>query len=272
MYISVQISGSTLIWSLNRPDRRHALGPTIGAELLQLLTELKTRCNLWLEQEAAGEPPYRCLVIRASPVRRAEGAPVWIAGGDLKELSELQNPAEGRAYAAEWARIAVNLQLLPIPVIAVIQGQAIGGGVELALAADLRIATHESEFHFKQLEVGLATGYGSSQRLVNLVGLARATDLLLRCRRLSAQEALALGLINDLAHDDAALEILLASLCEDLSKLSAKGLMVQKRMLQAPHMTQQSHLIERELDLFESLWMSPSHRYFLKKFIVNAKV
>jgi len=266
MYISIHKQDSALVWSLDRPDRFHALGPLIGAELLQLSINLENELRPFADNNSLQEPPYRCLVIRAHPVRRGNNQPIWIAGGDLKELAQLEQPADGRAYASEWARISSILQSLPIPVLAAIQGAAIGGGAELALAADIRLATKESSLHFKQLEVGLATGYGSCQRLISLVGLSRATDLLLRCRKISATEAQALGLINDIAENDEELEKLIEHVTQAFAGLSAKGIMVQKQMLQGPFADRQSHWVEKELDLFQSLWMSESHRQFLQKF------
>lgn len=255
-----------MVWSIERPDRFHALGPLMGAELFQRLTALEDELKAFAENPGVQDPPYRCLILRAQPVRRVQNQPIWIAGGDLKELAQIPKPADGRAYASEWARIGMMLQSLPIPVIAAIQGAAIGGGAELALAADLRLATRESSLHFKQLEVGLATGYGSCQRLISLIGLARASDLLLRCRQLSAEAALNLGLINELAENDEELDKLVQSVVQDFTGLSARSLMAQKRMLQGPFVDKKSKLVERELDLFEQLWMQPAHAKFLQKF------
>lgn len=269
MYISVQKQDSVLSWTIRRPDRLNALGPIIGAELLELVMQLERELEPFRTDPRLEEPPYRGLILRAEPVRRGQNPPVWIAGGDLKELAQLPSSADGRAYAAEWAQIGLILQGLPIPTLAVIQGAAIGGGAELALAADLRIATTESSLHFKQLEVGLATGYASCQRLVTLVGQARATDLLLRCRRLSASEAQNLGLINDLAADDAELETLLTSVIQDWRRLSPRSLMIQKHMLQGPFVDKKPQWADRELDLFQQLWMHPAHARFLRKFMGN---
>lgn len=269
MYISVQKQDSVLIWTIDRPDRLNALGPLIGGELLQLVMQLEQELQPFAIDRGMEEPPYRGLILRAQPVRRGQNQPIWIAGGDLKELSQLTAPADGRAYASEWAQIGLILQGLPIPVVAAIQGAAIGGGAELALAADLRLATQESSLHFKQLEVGLATGYASCQRLVNLVGLARATDLLLRCRRLSAAEAQSLGLINDLVENDEALEKLITTVIQDFKRLSPRSLMIQKQMLQGPFVDKKPQWADRELDLFQQLWMHPQHEKFLRQFMGN---
>ncbi len=267
MYISVQKQDSVLTWTIDRPDRLNALGTLIGAELLQLCMQLELELRPFTTDRGMEEPPYRCLVLRAQPVRRGQNQAIWIAGGDLKELAQLSAPADGRAYASEWAQIGLILQGLPIPVIAAIQGAAIGGGAELALAADLRIATRESSLHFKQLEVGLATGYASCQRLVNLVGLARATDLLFCSRKLTANEAQSFGLINEIAENDETFETLIKTVIQDFKRLSAKSLMIQKQMLAGPFVEKRAQWAEHELDLFQQLWMHPAHEKFLRKFI-----
>ncbi|MFY7927804.1 MAG: enoyl-CoA hydratase/isomerase family protein [Oligoflexus sp.] len=266
MHLTISQRDTAQIWRIERPDRLNALGPTLGQELLDALKHLQDQLARWAADPDQGDPPYRTLVIDAAPINSGSDTPIWIAGGDLKELRELKAPEEGRSYAWMLAELCNGLQDLPIPVLAVIDGLAIGGGVELALAADLRLASRRSSFHFKQLEVGLATGYGSCQRLIALVGQARATDLLLRCRRLSATEAQALGLINDLCEQAEDLGPALSEILEGLARLSSQGLKVQKKMLHAPFHDERGHLVQQELDDFATLWMHPSHKRFLDHF------
>jgi enoyl-CoA hydratase/carnithine racemase len=271
MYVSVQKQSSMLVWSIDRPERLNALGPTIGQELHSLAEALEQELASFKEGSSEQDPPYRALLLRARPVRNERRPTIWIAGGDLQELQLLEQKNEGRAYSLQWSRIIDILQDLPIPVIAAIQGAAIGGGAELALAADLRFATEDSSLHFKQLEVGLATGYGSCQRLVQLTGLSRATELLFRCQQISATKARDYGLIHETTVDDAALETLLHEFEQNLKRLSAKGLKVQKKMLTGPWREQKTAWLEQELDLFSSLWMDGAHRQFLETFRTKTK-
>lgn len=266
MHLSVTEQDKALIWCLKRPERLNALGPTIGQELLGLLKKLQDELTAWRDGGLQNEPPYRCLVLTAEPVASGRQGPVWVAGGDLKELELLTQPEEGRSYAWLFAEICVGLQDLPIPVVAVIDGLAIGGGVELALAADLRIATRRSALYFKQLEAGLTTGYGSCQRLVALVGLAKATDLLLRCRCVEAEEAYRLALFNELVDNAAELEDRLGHILLTFNRLAPASLATQKTMLQLLYHDQRGGLAQRELDLFETLWMQPAHKKFLEGF------
>ncbi len=269
IYLSVTQHESFLHWQLQRPERRNALGPTLGQALRQALDALQSELKLWQEQnDLSLSPPYRGLVLSADVSgSNAPSTPVWIAGGDLKELAQLSTPQEGRAYATSFATIGQDLQNLPIPVIAAIDGLVIGGGVEFALAADLRISTQRSAFHFKQLEVGLSTGYASCQRLVALVGEARATDLLLLRRCLSSSDAKAYGLLNEVVEDQTELIGLLNSWEKEFSALSPWSLAAQKRMLQGRSALGRDVCTEKELTWFEELWMHPWHRRFLQKFL-----
>ncbi len=270
MHLSVSTDGKVMNWHLHRPDRFNALGPSLGQELLNALRALQGTLADWDRKDGSREPAIRSLVITATAVHIGRESPIWIAGGDLKELQSLVEPSEGRSYAWLLAELCSGLQDLPIPVIAAIDGLAIGGGAELAIAADLRLATQRSAFHFKQLEVGLATGYGSCQRLIALVGQARATDLLLRCRRLSATEALPLGLVNELVEKPDDLAQSIKELTHDFSQISAQALRSQKFMLQQPSHDRRGHLIQGELDAFEDLWMQPAHKKFLSGFSERA--
>ncbi len=272
IYLAVTREQHCLRWHLQRGERRNALGPTLGQALQDALASSEAELRQWYEvQNQDEEPPYRCLVISAESVAAREGsAPIWIAGGDLKELAELRTAAEGRAYAESFISLTTGLQDLPIPVLVLVDGLAIGGGAELALAGDLRFATARSEFHFKQLEVGLTTGYGTCQRLVSLLGQARATDLLLLRRKLTASEALASQLLNEVAQDALALEALARETVKAFARLSPWALAAQKKMLQAPALTHRAQLMNAELKLFEGLWMHGWHKEFLAKWSLKS--
>ena len=94
-----------------------------------------------------------------------------------------------------------NLALLPMPVIAAMNGDAFGGGLELALACDIRVAAHEAHMGLTECSLGIIPGAGGTQRLPNVIGFAKALELILTAKKLSAEEALQLGLINYRAKD-----------------------------------------------------------------------
>jgi enoyl-CoA hydratase len=123
------------------------------------------------------------------------GEKAFIAGADIAELARL-GAAEGRAYVASGQHVLDLIENLGKPVIAAVNGFALGGGCELAMACALRIAADSARFGQPEVKLGLIPGYGGTQRLARIVGKGRALDLLLTGRTVDAAEALAMGLVS----------------------------------------------------------------------------
>jgi 2-oxoglutaroyl-CoA hydrolase len=161
--------------------------------------------------------------VRSVVVTGAGGA--FTAGGDIASFLE--------AGPEELSRLHWNVaapERCPKPVIARLQGYAFGVGLELALACDFRIASEDAELALPEVKLGMIPGSGGTQRLVRLIGLARAKDAIMRGRRIGAEEALALGLVTQVVPDeelDAAVDGLIA----ELSELSPLALATAKRVL-----------------------------------------
>jgi enoyl-CoA hydratase len=259
MHIKSEIKDSTLEWRLDRPDRRNALGTSLAKELWIKVCELQRDLSSW--PHSVGAP--RVLAIRAL-TDQADKSPIWIAGGDLQELNKLKEPSAGREYAKLMSDVCLTLQSLPIPVVALIDGLVIGGGIEFALAADFRFATERSHFHFKQLELGLSTAYASAGRLSQLVGASRAMSWLVRSSRVTAQGALEAGLITELVNSEQDLGRELQHLCRAIEPLNPRSIEAQKKLFRLHSST--AH-VEAELDIFESLWMNDYHKRYLEGFL-----
>jgi enoyl-CoA hydratase/carnithine racemase len=208
------------------------------------------------------EPHIRAIVITAETVIKSNKA-IWIAGGDLSELAELRESRDGRDYAHTMRCFCEGLETLPVPVITVVDGAAIGGGAELALAGDVRFATVRSVFEFKQLKMGLATGYGSASRLIELLGKSKAQSLLYFSESLDAESAHKDGLVHRLisssSHDDISKAIV------PLIKLEPTAVSAQKKMLRLA-VAQPSANHSWADDIFESIWMNDSHAENLAAF------
>lgn len=246
---------SVATWRINRRERGNALGTTLAQELQAALGDLMCRPS-----------PPRAIVLTASPVVKGVQR-TWIAGGDLKELATLGSQDDGEAYALALSTFLSGLDELPIPVVMAIDGDAIGGGAELALGGDVRLATSSSRLVFKQLAVGLATGYGGARRLVELVGLARAQDLIYGTRTIDAAEALGMGLVNEVWPDAAALQTAVDARLATLLAIEPRAFATQKRMFW--HATRSHPGTSREVEtrLFRELWGNPTHRRFLTAFV-----
>lgn len=140
----------------------------------------------------AQDPELRVLFVTGA------GERAFLAGADLKEFPQILESRESiKGYIGAVSRACDQLEAMDIPVIAEINGSAIGGGLELACACDYRIAVKGAKFAIPSAEVGLGIAYADVARLVALAGTARARELLIFGRTYDAQEALAIGLVNE---------------------------------------------------------------------------
>jgi enoyl-CoA hydratase len=119
----------------------------------------------------------------------------FVAGADIKELAEL-SPAEAVNYSRIGQQVMDRIESLSVPVIAAVNGMALGGGCELAMACTLRIASETAEFGQPEVKLGLIPGFGGTQRLVRMVGMGAAQEMLVTGEPIGAEEALRLGLVN----------------------------------------------------------------------------
>jgi len=132
------------------------------------------------------------------------GDKAFVAGADIGELTQLEGMFAGREMALAGQDVMHGIASLPIPTIAAINGYALGGGLELALACDVRVASRGARLGLPEVSLGLLPGFGGTQRLSRLIGSGRALDLMLTARQVQADEALSMGLVNYVA--DNALE------------------------------------------------------------------
>lgn len=264
IFVEKSIEDGVVSWKINRPERVNALGTTLAKALLDLLAPLHADLLAWRSSTAA-IPPVRALIISATPTRRGRN-PVWIGGGDLKELALLGDRQQGRAYAAALSGFCAMLEELPIPVITAINGAAIGGGAEVALAADIRVATRISTFEFRQLRAGLATGYGGATRLVNLVGKSLAQRLLYFGEVHDALKLESFGLVHKIAGDDADLAIVVKNILRDLLSCEPRAFAAQKEMFRIATNHPTTAAYAAELEQFVQIWMNPSQKKFLQGF------
>ncbi|HJW71614.1 MAG TPA: enoyl-CoA hydratase-related protein [Geothrix sp.] len=180
-----------VLLGLDRPAAKNALGRQLMTEFRQALAELRFDASV------------RVLVVHSL----VPG--VFCAGADLKERAGM-SPAETAAFVHGLRSGFTELEDLPMPVIAVLEGAAFGGGLELALAADLRVAGAEARMGLVETSLAIIPGAGGTQRLPRLIGAARAKELIFSSRRIGAEDAAQVGLVNRVAPAGQALEAALA--------------------------------------------------------------
>jgi enoyl-CoA hydratase/carnithine racemase len=164
------------VWTIDGAPRRNAISMAMLAELNALLAR------------AGGDRSLRCVVLTGA------GEKAFCAGADLKERARM-GPEEVHAFHDGLRRALRGIEEAPQVFVAALNGAALGGGLELALACDLRIAADSAEVGLPEVGLGIIPGGGGTQRLARLVGVARAKDLVLTARRIGAAEALAAGVV-----------------------------------------------------------------------------
>lgn len=162
---------------INRPDKLNAL----NAETIKELHEA------FLSFE--GDSEVRVVILTGT------GEKAFVAGADISELSRL-DMSSGKGYVLEGQKLTELIENFTKPVIAAINGYALGGGTELALACHIRIASENARMGQPEVKLGLIPGFGGTQRLARLVGKGKSMELILSGRMVNAQEALAVGLVN----------------------------------------------------------------------------
>lgn len=134
----------------------------------------------------------------------------FAAGADIAGINQVEDAFTAREFSLLGQDVCSTLAALPFPTIAAINGFALGGGLELALAADMRVASPQARLGLPEVSLGVIPGYGGTQRLPRIIGLGRALDLILTGRHVTAEEALQLGLVNRVADDALAAAVELA--------------------------------------------------------------
>lgn len=166
--------------TLNRPEKLNALNNEVFKELDLVFAELEHDAEVGV-----------VLITGA-------GEKAFVAGADISELQGLDTAA-ARALSLRGHAVFQRIESLPKPVIAVVNGFALGGGCELALACHIRIASETAKFSLPEVNLGVIPGYGGSQRMPRLVGKGVALDMLLTGEMISAAEALRMGLVSRIA-------------------------------------------------------------------------
>src|SRR6187399_1735995 len=175
--LTTHYTDQVLIVTISRPDSLNAL----NAEVLNKLREIT--------QEAYQDNTVKGIILTG------DGEKSFVAGADIKELSSL-NKEQALVLAQKGQTLFRQLEDSPKPIIAAINGFALGGGCELAMACHIRIATESAKFGQPEVNLGIIPGYGGTQRLAQLVGRGKALELIMTGDMISAQEAKAIGLVN----------------------------------------------------------------------------
>lgn len=196
--VTVDIQDGIAVITINRPEVRNAINASVLGQISHALDEL------------ADNDDAQIVIFTGA------GDKAFVAGADINELA-VRKPKDGLRAAMQG--VYEKVEQFQKPTIAAVNGYAFGGGHELALACDIRIASPNAQFALPETSLGIMPAAGGTQRLARLVGVGRATEMILTSRRVTAQEALTMGLVTDVVE----LEELMAKAKATAQTILAKG-------------------------------------------------
>lgn len=175
-FINYEVDGAVAVLTINRPKALNALNSAVLDELSETIDSIDLS-------------EVRALIVTGA------GEKSFVAGADIGEMSTLTK-AEGEAFGKKGNDVFRKLETLPIPVIAAVNGFALGGGCEISLTCDIRICSENAVFGQPEVGLGITPGFGGTQRLARTVGVGMAKQLIYTARNIKAPEALRIGLVN----------------------------------------------------------------------------
>ena len=175
-FVEFSANGQIGYLTINRPKALNALNDQVISELDQVLDTIDL-------------DTVRCVIVTGA------GEKAFVAGADIAQMSGLTK-AEAEAFGKHGNDVFRKLETLPIPTIAAVNGFALGGGCELCMSCDIRLASDTAVFGQPEVGLGITPGFGGTQRMARLVGMGKAKELIYTARNIKAPEALAIGLVQ----------------------------------------------------------------------------
>ena len=237
--VEVEYQGPIVTITINRPAARNAIALTTMDKLERTLDRV-------VAEDAS------ILILRGA------GDRAFVSGGDLKELAALRTVEEAAAMAVRMRRLLDRLVQLPMPTIAALNGHALGGGAEVAVACDLRVAADDATIAFNQAQLAIMPAWGGIERLVDLVGRSVAMQLLLSRNRLTAVQARTLGLVN-FAFPRSTFEAELGRFARQIAELPPAVSRSIKSTVEAVKPNSHPTLETSAVQAFAKLWVADDH-------------
>jgi enoyl-CoA hydratase len=244
------VDGRVATLTFNRPDKLNALNPEMWSEMSAVLSQVQKN------------PEIRVLILTGQ-------GRAFIAGADIQLFPQF-SPLEAAYYSKIGQDVLFQVEELPIPVIAAVNGFALGGGCEVAMAADILFAAEEAKFGQPEINLALIPGFGGSQRLSRLVGLGRARELCLTGRTIDAAEARSIGLVARV-FPGAALMAETLKVARGLAEKGRTALQMMKRVIDQGFSQDLRSAIALENDAFGLCFADPDAREGAAAFLEKRK-
>jgi enoyl-CoA hydratase len=252
--LSLQKCGDGIaVLTFNRPEALNAMSLAMMRRFAEIITELQADNAL-------------CALILTGA-----GTESFCSGGDLFELSQKPTEEDARSFISLMGDALLEMEQLPVPVIAAINGYALGGGSEIFVACDIRIVDEKARLGFVQIGLALTPGWGAGQRLLRLVGYSKAMQLLLSGSVLKVDELQSLGLVIDVVPVGTALDAALTFARTHITPNPPAVVRSIKTLLRAGLEQPPGQAITLERDLFPPLWAAEPHSKAVEVFLNKQK-
>jgi enoyl-CoA hydratase len=262
-FLAIEHTGTVTTVTIQRPDKLNALNARVIAELTQAFQGLIDQAGR-AEAPSAAEESAEVRVVILTGAGKA-----FVAGADIAEMASMTS-VEAKRFADAGHALCARIEAAPFPVIAAVNGFALGGGCELALACDFIYAAEGAKFGQPEVNLAVIPGFGGTQRLVRRVGAARARELIYTGDQITADQALAAGLVNAVFP---AAELLLRARDTAL-KIASRGplaIAAAKRVMRCGENIDLSAACELEAQAFAGLFGSEDQRAGMKAFLEKGK-
>ena len=250
-YIQVTSEAHVAVLTIDRPKALNALNSEVLAEL---------ECAI----DALDLSDIRALIITGSGERS------FVAGADIGEMSTLSK-AEGEAFGKKGNDIFRKIETLPIPVIAAVNGFALGGGNELAMSCDIRYCSDNAVFGQPEVGLGITPGFGGTQRLVRIVGTGKAKEMVFTGQNIKADEAYRIGLVNGVYPREELMPAVM-KLAQKIASNAPIAVRNSKRAVTDGFLSDLDHAIAIEEQYFSECFETEDQREGMKAFLEKRKV
>ncbi len=244
--LTLERRGAVAVVGLDRPSHRNAFDAALAERFEALVTRL------------GADPGVRAVVLTST-------GPTFASGGDLHQLEAWLGEPRGGALVRGMGDRLAAVESVPVPVLAAVNGDVLGGGCELVLACDAVFVERQASLQFRHVHMGLTPAWGTVSRLVARVGQPRAADLLLSGRAVPAAEAVALGLALELCEPGAALDAALAYAAR-VEGASREAVGAMKRVVRKVERSLRAAALPHEAEAFDAAFGGPDHRAAMARF------
>mgnify|MGYP000768073635 FL=1 len=250
-FVKTEVQGAVEIITIDRPKALNALNPEVLADLKAAF-------------EAVDQETVRCIVLTG------EGDKSFVAGADIGSMSTMTK-AEGEAFGKLGNDVFLMIEHFPIPVIAAVNGFALGGGNELAMSCDIRICSDNAVFGQPEVGLGITPGCGGTQRLARLVGMGKAKEILYTARgNYTAQDALDMGLVNYVYPIETLMDEAM-KLADEIAAQAPIAVSLVKEAVNVGMQTDINSALKFEGNCFAQCFATEDQKYAMKHFVEKSR-